>query len=152
MKWDVKKYIHHREPFLFVDDVIELTEDNIVAKVLINEEWELFKGHFPEEKIFPGVLAVEALSQSACILAMSKLDAKDRISYNTILTNIDKASFHTMIRPGNMVLLEVSISKTRAQLMRFNCIAYKSEINMNNTIEKVIAAKAQITAILKLKS
>ncbi|MGA1191386.1 MAG: 3-hydroxyacyl-ACP dehydratase FabZ, partial [Bdellovibrionota bacterium] len=67
---DIKKLIPHRYPFLFVDRVVELVPGNrikAIKNLSVNEEF--FNGHFPQHPVMPGVLIIEALAQSACILS-----------------------------------------------------------------------------------
>ncbi len=73
-KEDIKKYLPHREPFLFVDTVEEFLENKrIIARLNLNKQMDFFRGHFPERPIMPGVLMVEALAQtSGLIISLSK--------------------------------------------------------------------------------
>lgn len=155
MKLNLSSYIHHRDPFLFLDNVIHLNAQSIIAELFIKPDLALFQGHFPGDPIFPGVLIIEALSQAACVLAMNHLTPDLRSKYNTILTNIDKTSFHNMVKPGNTLILSANIIKIRDKLIMFNCIAYlktnNEPINPSQITTNTLVSKSQITAILKPK-
>jgi 3-hydroxymyristoyl/3-hydroxydecanoyl-(acyl carrier protein) dehydratase len=94
---EVKKFIPHRYPFLFIDKIIYLkpySEIIAVKNLSINEE--IFNGHFQEQAIFPGVLSVEACAQSAGVLCsfsnlLSKISEQD--SNNTISENFENKIF-----------------------------------------------------------
>ena len=64
----VEAFLPHRDPFLFIDEVIEVSNEKIVAKRFVSPEEEFFKGHFPDFPIMPGVLILEAMAQSCGLL------------------------------------------------------------------------------------
>ena len=64
----VEAFLPHRDPFLFIDEVIEVSNEKIVAKRFISPNEEFFKGHFPDFPIMPGVLILEAMAQSCGLL------------------------------------------------------------------------------------
>jgi 3-hydroxyacyl-[acyl-carrier-protein] dehydratase len=69
---DIKKILPHREPFLFIDKVVELEKGKkVVAIKNITGKEDYFKGHFPGKPIMPGVLIAEAMAQAAVVLADS---------------------------------------------------------------------------------
>ena len=71
---DIKQILPHREPFLFIDKVIELEEGKrVVAVKNITGKEDFFKGHFPVKPIMPGVLIIEAMAQASVVLANSML-------------------------------------------------------------------------------
>lgn len=106
----VKNYLPHRYPFLLIDRVLEAEpETRLVAlkNVTINEEF--FNGHFPSKPVMPGVLVVEALAQSAAIMASygrDDIDTKNRVYY---FTGIDKARFKRPVEPGDQLIFEVEL-------------------------------------------
>jgi 3-hydroxyacyl-[acyl-carrier-protein] dehydratase len=72
MIWDkekIKSILPHREPFLFIDEVIEIDgTDRVTAVKHIKDDEDYFKGHFPDKPIMPGVLIIEAMAQASIIL------------------------------------------------------------------------------------
>ena len=64
----VEAFLPHIEPFLFIDEVIEVSNEKIVAKRFVSPEEEFFRGHFPDFPIMPGVLILEAMAQSCGLL------------------------------------------------------------------------------------
>ena len=72
-KKELKNYLPHREPFLFVDEVLRFEQDYILAKKIVIEQ-DIMAGHFPGNPIFPGVLIVESLGQAATILCFKQFN------------------------------------------------------------------------------
>ena len=69
---DIKKYLPHREPFLFIDEVVEIDENETIhARKLIKPDEYFLQGHFPGNPIFPGVIIIEALGQASGILGFT---------------------------------------------------------------------------------
>ena len=97
---DIWKLLPHRYPFLLVDRVLEMpTNESIVAlkNVTVNEP--IFTGHFPETPVFPGVLLVEALAQTAGILAFHAKPIIDD-GYIYYLAGTDKTKFKPALFPA----------------------------------------------------
>lgn len=113
---DIKKYLPHREPFIFVDGVEDFTEGkSIKATLALKPEMPFFKGHFPGQPIMPGVLMAEALAQtSGLIVAMSKL-SEGGIFY-LASTNV---KFLEVVRPGCVLELRSSLEKSFGGLYQF---------------------------------
>ena len=106
----IQKIIPHRFPFLLVDKIIELVpNDKLIAikNVSINEHF--FVGHFPEEKVMPGVLIIEALAQAGCVYFYysKNLQGKKLIYYLAKVT----AKFHAPVVPGDQLRLEIRTIK-----------------------------------------
>ena len=104
---DIKKIIPHRFPFLLIDRVIELKPNEkltAIKNVSINEHY--FVGHFPEEKVMPGVLIVEAMAQAGCVYFYysKNLHGKDVIYY---LAKVN-AKFIAPVFPGDQLRIEVT--------------------------------------------
>lgn len=109
---EIKKLIPHRYPFLLVDRVLELEEDRILSikNVSVNEEF--FNGHFPGTPLMPGVLQVEALAQSACIMLMKK-HVDDTEKKLVVFTGIKNAKFRKSVVPGDQLRMEVKLVNQR---------------------------------------
>ncbi len=69
---DIKKIIPHRYPFLLVDRITELDEENktITGIKCVSANEMQFLGHFPEMSVMPGVLIVEAMAQTGAVLLL----------------------------------------------------------------------------------
>jgi UDP-3-O-[3-hydroxymyristoyl] N-acetylglucosamine deacetylase/3-hydroxyacyl-[acyl-carrier-protein] dehydratase len=101
----------HRYPFLMVDRVIEIKgEDELVAlkNVSINEPY--FQGHYPGNPVMPGVLQIEAMAQAAGILMLRKISTEGRTA---LFMSCDKAKFRRAVRPGDQMIINVKLTKTR---------------------------------------
>ena len=107
---DIQKVIPHRFPFLLIDRVVELIpNEKLVAlkNVSINEHF--FVGHFPGEKVMPGVLILEAMAQAACVYFYysRNLQGKNIVYYLAKTT----AKFHALVVPGDQLRIEVTTIK-----------------------------------------
>ena len=109
---EIKQYIPHRYPFLLVDRVLEMTDDSIVTikNVTVNEDF--FNGHFPGAPIMPGVLQIEAMAQSGCII-MLKTKVEDPSKIMIVFSAINKAKFRRPVIPGDQLRMEVKLVEQR---------------------------------------
>ena len=80
-KEEVKRIIPHREPMLLVDEIAEVGDKYIVGKKKLVPEMVFFNGHFPGHPIFPGVLQVEAIAQTAACYVLAKDENKGKLVY-----------------------------------------------------------------------
>ena len=135
---EIKRIIPHRYPFLLVDRVTECDmESRIVGikNVTVNEPF--FPGHFPGFPIMPGVLIIEAMAQVACILA-AKIIKKEGCG-PVFFTGIDGAKFRQPVRPGDRLRLELTKTKQRGLLFRFQGSAF---------VDDKLAAECTLQAML----
>ncbi len=121
---EILQFLPHRYPFLLVDRVISMDLDqSIIAikNVTFNEHF--FQGHFPQRAVMPGVLIIEALAQTAGILAYKSMDwsPTDSIFY---LGAISEARFKKIVLPGDQLKLTVKTLKRRSTVWKFACEAY----------------------------
>ncbi|MAW66063.1 MAG: UDP-3-O-[3-hydroxymyristoyl] N-acetylglucosamine deacetylase [Flavobacteriales bacterium] len=102
----IKKILPHRPPMLMVDKIIELSPEKVVGvkNVTVNED--VFRGHFPDQPIFPGVLQVEAMAQVGGVLVLSQYEDPEK--YLTFFMKIDKVKFRKMVVPGDTLVFEIS--------------------------------------------
>jgi len=102
----------HRYPFLMIDRVLEFKgEDALVAlkNVSINEPF--FQGHYPGNPVMPGVLQIEAMAQAAGVLMLRKISTEGKTA---LFMSCDKAKFRRAVRPGDQLIINVKMTKSRA--------------------------------------
>jgi len=105
--------IPHRDPFLLVDEVLEMTDTSIVAQKFVSGDEYFFKGHFPGMPIMPGVLIVESIAQAGAIVALSKEENRGRIA---VFAGIDKVRIRKSVFPGDTMRLEVKLTNQRGPI------------------------------------
>jgi len=120
---EIMDRLPHRYPFLLVDRVLEITEDESIKalkNVTINEPH--FNGHFPGHPIMPGVLIIEAMAQVGGVLALSSVnDDKDYLMY---FTGIDGAKFRKPVRPGDQIIFDITVLRKRGAMYKFKGEAF----------------------------
>ncbi|MFP6886206.1 MAG: 3-hydroxyacyl-ACP dehydratase FabZ family protein [Opitutales bacterium] len=106
---EIHRRIPHRSPFLFVDEIIEITETGAVTRLRVSSELPFFEGHYPGNPIMPGVLLCEAVFQTGAIFLSEKLgsDALDADKVNPVLSRIRDARFKRMVLPGDVIEVTV---------------------------------------------
>ncbi len=109
---EVLRAIPHRPPFLFVDEVLELREDGAITQLTIKENFDFFQGHYQGNPIMPGVIICEAVFQSAAIFLVQKYQGEYAGKKITpVLGRIMNARFREMVKPGDVLTIEVSIQE-----------------------------------------
>lgn len=101
----------HRYPFIMIDRVVEFkSPEELVAlkNVTINEPF--FQGHYPGNPVMPGVLQIEAMAQAAGILMLRKITSEGKTA---LFMSCDKAKFRKAVRPGDQLLINVKMTKSR---------------------------------------
>ena len=103
-KDDIKKYLPHRKPFLFIDEVVNIDKNNeIHARKMITSNEYFLEGHFPGNPIFPGVIIIEALGQASGILGFVTMDKTPEEGSIYVLAGVDKVRFRKRVRPGDTI-------------------------------------------------
>ncbi len=136
---EILRLLPHRYPFLLVDRVIGMRGDRHgvgIKHVTVNEPQ--FVGHFPENPVMPGVLVIEGMAQTACVLALRLMPPTDKRRVMFFLT-IDKAKFRKPARPGDT--LEYHVDKIT---QRRNMWWYRGEAK----VDGVLVAEAELGAYL----
>ena len=107
---DIEQVIPHRPPFLWLDEVVELTETRIHARKHVSPDLDVFQGHYPNYPVLPGVLQCEAAFQAAAVL-ISNLNtvSAGRIP---VVTRLNNTKFRRMVRPGDTLDIEVELTET----------------------------------------
>ncbi len=106
---DPKEILPHREPFFFIDKVLDQTEDSITAEITFDEKrHEFLKGHFPENPVVPGVILCEALFQTGALLMRKESDNLP------VVTRIQGAKFKNIARPNEKLQLQIKLNEKLA--------------------------------------
>ncbi len=109
---EIKKIIPHRDPFLFLDEVMECeVAKRTKALWRIREDLFCFKGHFPGNPILPGVLITEALAQAGAVAILQDERFAGRLA---VFGGIDGVRYRGMVVPGDDLILETEILRLSA--------------------------------------
>ena len=111
-KEQIMQIIPHRDPFLLIDEVIEMEAGKkITALKHIKEDEYWFKGHFPQYPVTPGVLIIEMLAQAGAVCMLSLEEHKGKIGF---LGGVNNAKFRKQVLPGDTVKGAIGIGKALA--------------------------------------
>ncbi|MDR3452079.1 MAG: 3-hydroxyacyl-ACP dehydratase FabZ [Rhodoferax sp.] len=124
----VLKHLPHRYPFLLVDRVLEIEKGKRIKalkNVTINEPF--FAGHFPYRPVMPGVLMLEAMAQTAAIMAFDMMGVLPDDKTVFYFAGIDSARFKRPVEPGDQLILEVEMDRARGGIYKFNARALVGE-------------------------
>jgi 3-hydroxyacyl-[acyl-carrier-protein] dehydratase len=161
-KKKVLEYLPHREPFMFIDNIIdvvvpeekkdqaitnprELVGVKVIADFTVREDLEILKGHFPGNPILPGVVLIEVMAQASAFvsLPLSNMDISG-LNVETLLVTVTKAKFRKPVLPG----MKLEIHTTMAQC-RGTIATYQSEIFVEGEKTSEAEFMAQIRFINK---
>ena len=106
---DIEALIPHRDPFLWIDEVVEIDDQRIHAKKKIDEELDVFRGHYPHFPIFPGVLQLEAAFQTGAILIAKTQQVGEGLV--PVVTRVNNTKFRAMVKPGDTLDIEVELTE-----------------------------------------
>lgn len=118
--------IPHRPPFLFVDEIREWSDDEIVCAYRFKEDEFFFAGHYPGAPIVPGVVLCEAAMQAGAILTSRLIAAQkpengengengeDSVELKPVVGRVNDVKFKRIVRPGETVELRVSFKERMA--------------------------------------
>ncbi len=104
----IEEKIPHRPPFLWLDRVVSLTDQGIRAEKYLDPDLDIFRGHYPDYPLMPGVLLCEAVFQAGAIL-ISKAAADVHPTGVPVLARIQGAKFKREVRPGETIAIEAKI-------------------------------------------
>ncbi|MDR2602210.1 MAG: 3-hydroxyacyl-ACP dehydratase FabZ [Spirochaetaceae bacterium] len=113
---EIESLLPHRKPFLFVDEIIQCTEEKIIAKHIFTEDEFFFKGHFPQYPVTPGVILIETMAQSGGAgLRKNGLLKADSLFF---LAAVDKVKFRRQVRPGEEIRSEITNLRVSAKMIK----------------------------------
>jgi 3-hydroxyacyl-[acyl-carrier-protein] dehydratase len=130
----IEAILPHREPFLLIDEVVELEpgERVVALKRVREDEWYL-RGHFPGRPLMPGVLIVEAMAQTGAVAVLSEEENRGRIA---LFAGIDDTRFKRIVEPGDELELECTLEQVRGPVGKGKARA---------TVEGRLAARGTLT-------
>jgi 3-hydroxyacyl-[acyl-carrier-protein] dehydratase len=110
----IEAILPHREPFLLIDEVVELEPGvRVVARKRVRpDEWFL-TGHFPGRPIMPGVLIVEAMAQTGAVAVLSEEENRGRLA---LFAGIDGVRFKRIVEPGDELELTCDLERVRGPI------------------------------------
>ena len=107
----IQEILPHRYPFLLVDKIVEIVEQQRIVgikNVTANEPF--FQGHFPGKPVMPGVLILEALAQVGAVLVLGKPENRGKIA---LFAGIDNCRFKRQVIPGDQLRLEIEVTRLK---------------------------------------
>lgn len=137
----IKRIIPHRYPFLLVDRVVDIdgTKSGVGIKNVTANEPQ-FTGHFPETPVFPGVYMVEAMAQTAAVIAGVGLDLADK-NFGVYFMAMDAVKFRRKVTPGDQLRMQVDTVRGGGKVWKFTGLA---------TVDGEVACECAFTAMMDM--
>jgi 3-hydroxyacyl-[acyl-carrier-protein] dehydratase len=136
----ILEYMPHRYPFLLVDRIVDIMGDDScvgIKNVTVNEPQ--FMGHFPGRPLFPGVLIIEGMAQTAGALVVNAMPEEKRRTPTVLFTTIDKAKFRKQVIPGDQLRYRMTKIAHRRSIFWYRGEAYVGD---------QLVAEAELSAML----
>jgi 3-hydroxyacyl-[acyl-carrier-protein] dehydratase len=109
----IKDILPHREPFLFIDEIVDITDKTIIAKSNVRGEDPHFRGHYPGKPIMPGVLLCETVLQAGAYLMASKLALDVHNAKGVpVVSRINNVKFKKMVKPGDVLEVHAELERS----------------------------------------
>jgi 3-hydroxyacyl-[acyl-carrier-protein] dehydratase len=133
-KREIEEILPHRDPFLLLDEVVEIQAgERVVARKRVrDDEWYL-SGHFPGRPIMPGVLIVEAMAQTGAVAVLADEANRGKLA---LFAGIDDVRFKRIVEPGDELELTCELERVRGPIGRGKATA---------TVEGELAARGTLT-------
>jgi 3-hydroxyacyl-[acyl-carrier-protein] dehydratase len=130
----IESILPHREPFLLIDEVVELKPgERVVARKRVREDEWYLRGHFPGRPVMPGVLIVEAMAQTGAVAVLAEEENRGRIA---LFAGIDDTRFKRIVEPGDELELECTLEQVRGPIGKGKARA---------TVDGQLAARGTLT-------
>jgi 3-hydroxyacyl-[acyl-carrier-protein] dehydratase len=122
---EIEAIIPHRDPFLLLDEVLELEPGRrVVARREVRAEDPWFAGHFPGRPVMPGVLIVEAMAQAGAVAVLYEDENRGKLAF---FAGIDDCRFKRVVEPGDVLTLTCVIDAARGPIGRGKATAYVAD-------------------------
>jgi 3-hydroxyacyl-[acyl-carrier-protein] dehydratase len=119
---EIEAIIPHRDPFLLLDEVLELEPGRrVVARREVRAEDPWFAGHFPGRPVMPGVLIVEAMAQAGAVAVLYEDENRGKLAF---FAGIDDCRFKRVVEPGDELTLTCQIDAVRGPIGRGKATAH----------------------------
>ncbi|MDQ6621778.1 MAG: 3-hydroxyacyl-ACP dehydratase FabZ [Pseudomonadota bacterium] len=138
---EIMACLPHRYPLLLVDRVVSVEKGRSIRalkNVTLNESF--FAGHFPGFPVMPGVLIIEALAQTAAILAQVSRDSAPDTKTLIFFAGIDNARFRRQVVPGDQLVLEAEVIRIVRGVGKFHTRAL---------VDGEVAAEGELMAAIR---
>ena len=133
-KAEIEEILPHREPFLLLDEVVELDPgERVVARKRVREDEWYLSGHFPGRPIMPGVLIVEAMAQTGAVAVLADEANRGKLA---LFAGIDDVRFKRIVEPGDELELTCELERVRGPIGRGKATA---------TVDGELAARGTLT-------
>ena len=140
---EIRRLLPHRYPFLLVDRITELEiGERAVGIKNVTANEPLFQGHFPDRPIFPGVLVLEALAQTAAVLVCLTFNISGETS-DIYFMSIDKAKFRKPVVPGDTLEMHVRVLRSHREVQKFAG---------ETRVDGIVVAECEFTAMFRDKA
>jgi len=137
---EIKACIPHRPPFLWLDEVTEISADRIVAIKYLSKDLPVFQGHYPDFPVFPGVLQCEACFQAGAVLISKLISVED--AQVPVVTRQNNTQFRRLIRPDETIQMEVSLTERLS-----NAFYLKGRVSVSGKITARLEFVCTTTAV-----
>lgn len=116
---EIKSLIPHRDPFLWIDEVVQWDGNSLHARKTLAEDTPLFQGHYPGFPLLPGVIQCEMALQASAILVSKLIPQEELGNRMPMATRMNDVKFRKIVRPGDTVDIEVTVTDRLADTFFF---------------------------------
>ncbi len=136
---EIQSRIPHRPPFLWLDEVVSHDETRLHARKYLSPDLDVFRGHYPGQPIFPGVLLCESALQAGAVLTSTILPPGQEGM--PVATRMNEVQFRQMVRPGETLDIEVEITERLG-----NAFFFKGKVSANGKVSVRLNFAVSFTA------